>query len=213
MGLFRSKIMLVISCNLFFQWYLLIWIIYCINKNNDFNFVKWFRLVQNLVFYGVSQSTGKSQQFENHEKIFIILNFKGSWKLDPYLSFFLSACVEFMAYVLVHLILDRIGRKLPYCLFAVLFGIVALLILPVQQFTEKTGTNSWFCLFMKNKIFHFSPNYIIDYNKYFIKIFRISILCYYIHICKWTFPNKCTKYRNGHLFNGCTYWSNYRNLF
>ncbi|CAF0804487.1 unnamed protein product [Rotaria sordida] len=92
MGLFRSKIMFIISMNLFFQW-----------------------LVQNLVFYGISQNTG-------------------SWDLNPYLSFTISALVELAAYIVVHLILDRIGRKLPYCLFAILFGVVALLVLPIQKF-------------------------------------------------------------------------------
>lgn len=77
-----------------------------------------FRLVQNLVFYGVSQNTG-------------------AWPLDPYLSFGISAVVELLAYILVHLILDRVGRKGPYCGFAVLFGLVAFSVLPVQQFMEK----------------------------------------------------------------------------
>ncbi|CAF0770190.1 unnamed protein product [Adineta ricciae] len=95
LSLFRSKIMLVISLNLFFQW-----------------------LLQNLVFYGISQSTGV-------------------WKMNPYLSFGISALVELLAYILVHLILDRVGRKLPYCSFSVLFGIVAILVLPVQKFMEK----------------------------------------------------------------------------
>lgn len=63
--------------------------------------------------------------------------YKGSWNLNPYLSFTLSATVELLAYIVVHLILDRIGRKLPYCLFAVLFGIVAILVLPVQKFMTK----------------------------------------------------------------------------
>ncbi|CAF0964964.1 unnamed protein product [Rotaria magnacalcarata] len=92
LGLFKSKIMFLISMNLFFQW-----------------------LVQNLVFYGVSQNTG-------------------SWGFDPYLSFMLSATVELLAYILVHCILDRVGRKLPYCLFAILFGLVALAVLPIQKF-------------------------------------------------------------------------------
>ncbi|CAF1208581.1 unnamed protein product [Adineta ricciae] len=98
MTLFRSRIMLIISVNLFFQW-----------------------LVQNLVFYGVSQNTG-------------------SWKLNPYLSFTVSALVELAAYIVVHLILDRIGRKKPYCMFAVLFGIVALLAIPVQKYMTKDST-------------------------------------------------------------------------
>ncbi|CAF3967120.1 unnamed protein product, partial [Rotaria magnacalcarata] len=66
-------------------------------------------------FYGVSQNTG-------------------SWGFDPYLSFMLSATVELLAYILVHCILDRVGRKLPYCLFAILFGLVALAVLPIQKF-------------------------------------------------------------------------------
>ena len=78
----------------------------------------FLRLVQNLVFYGVSQSTG-------------------SWKFNPYLSFTVSAFVELLAYIVVHLILDRIGRKLPYCLFATLFGLVAISVLPVQKFMTK----------------------------------------------------------------------------
>lgn len=45
--------------------------------------------------------------------------------------------VELAAYVLVQLILDRIGRKLPYCLFATLFGLIAILVLPVQKFMTK----------------------------------------------------------------------------
>jgi len=98
MGLFKSKIMFIISINLFFQW-----------------------LVQNLVFYGVGQNTG-------------------SWGANPYLSFAVSALVELLAYILVHLILDRAGRKLPYFVFAILFGIFALLILPVQSYMEKDST-------------------------------------------------------------------------
>ncbi|CAF0769462.1 unnamed protein product [Adineta steineri] len=98
MGLVKSKIMFILSINLFFQW-----------------------LVQNLVFYGVSQNTG-------------------SWDLDPYLSFTISAFVELLAYVLVHLILDRVGRKIPYCLFVLLFGIVAILVLPVQYLLTANST-------------------------------------------------------------------------
>ncbi|CAF0837598.1 unnamed protein product [Rotaria sordida] len=93
--LFKSRIMFFISINLFFQW-----------------------LVQNLVFYGVSQSTG-------------------SWNLNPYLSFTISALVELLAYAVVQLILDRIGRKLPYISFAILFSFVAFLILPIQKYMTK----------------------------------------------------------------------------
>ena len=57
--------------------------------------------------------------------------------MNPYLSFGISALVELLAYIFVYLILDRVGRKLPYCSFTVLFGIVAILTLPVQKFMEK----------------------------------------------------------------------------
>jgi OCT family organic cation transporter-like MFS transporter 4/5 len=91
--------------------------------------------VQNLVFYGVSQNTGTNFFSRlvcyNH---FILL---GSWDLNPYLSFTISAVVELAAYIVVHLILDRIGRKIPYFVFAILFGVVALLILPVQNYVTK----------------------------------------------------------------------------
>jgi len=97
MSLFRSRIMFLISLNLFFQW-----------------------LVQNLVFYGVSQNTG-------------------SWKLNPYLAFTVSAFVELLAYIVVHLILDRIGRKIPYCFFALVFGLVALSIVPIQKYMTKNS--------------------------------------------------------------------------
>jgi MFS family permease len=65
----------------------------------------------------------------------------GSWKLNPYLSFTVSALVELLAYIIVHLILDRIGRKLPYFFFAILFGIVALLALPVQKYLTKDSSS------------------------------------------------------------------------
>jgi MFS family permease len=61
----------------------------------------------------------------------------GSWDLNPYLSFTVSALVELLAYIIVHLILDRIGRKKPYVLFAILFGLVALLVLPIQKYMTK----------------------------------------------------------------------------
>ena len=117
LGLFKSRIMLIISLNLFFQWYGNFQAIFSI-----ISFFSFVRLVQNLVFYGVSQNTG-------------------TWKFNPYLSFTVSALVELAAYILVHLILDRVGRKLPYCLFATLFGLVALLVLPVQKFMAKDSSS------------------------------------------------------------------------
>jgi hypothetical protein len=57
----------------------------------------------------------------------------GAWQFDPYLSFVLSTLVELFAYIVVHLILDRLGRKGPYCVFAIAFGLLALAVLPVQS--------------------------------------------------------------------------------
>jgi MFS family permease len=68
-----------------------------------------------------------------------ILHFTGAWEMNPYLSFAVSALVELFAYILVHLILDRVGRKRPYCLFAILFGITAILVIPVQKYTTENG--------------------------------------------------------------------------
>jgi len=59
--------------------------------------------------------------------------------LDPYTSFGLSAFVELLGYIVVHLILDRIGRKIPYCGFVILFSIISIFIIPVQYLMEKDG--------------------------------------------------------------------------
>ncbi|CAF0924379.1 unnamed protein product [Rotaria sp. Silwood1] len=75
LALFQSKIMCIISINLFFQWF-----------------------VQNLVFYGISQ-----------------------------ISFTISACVEILSYIVLHLLLNRIGRKRPYFIAVFCFAIIALL--------------------------------------------------------------------------------------
>ncbi|CAF1248938.1 unnamed protein product [Rotaria sordida] len=91
-SLFRFKITAFITLNLFFQWF-----------------------AQNIVYYGVSQSTG-------------------SWQVDPYLSFCISAAVELPAFMVIQLLLDRVGRKIPYCSFAASFGIIAMLVLPVQTY-------------------------------------------------------------------------------
>jgi hypothetical protein len=40
--------------------------------------------------------------------------------VNPYLSFAISAIVEILAYIVTHVILDKLGRKLPYLVF--LFG-------------------------------------------------------------------------------------------
>lgn len=67
----------------------------------------------------------------------------GAWEMNPYLSFVVSALVELAAYVAVHLILDRIGRKIPYCSFAILFTIFAISIIPIQTYLEKDSKSSY----------------------------------------------------------------------
>lgn len=76
--------------------------------------------------------------------------------MDPYSSFALSAAVELLAYIVVHLILDRVGRKLPYCLFAVLFGIFALLVLPIQNFLGQDNQG----LFKQNIFYSKYPKFV-----------------------------------------------------
>lgn len=104
-------------------------------------FVFVFRLVQNLVFYGVSQSTGWKLTFEKGQIMLLIFSLIDTWKLRPHASFAVSAVVELIAYIFVHMILDRVGRKIPYCTFAILFGITAIMILPVQTFFEKDSSS------------------------------------------------------------------------
>ncbi|CAF2530630.1 unnamed protein product [Rotaria sp. Silwood2] len=83
---------------------------------------QWF--VQNLVFYGISQNTG-------------------SWLPNPYIAFGASAVVEILAYCVVHLVLDRWGRKITYCLFVVALSCTALLVIPIQiVFPKDSKINS-----------------------------------------------------------------------
>lgn len=64
--------------------------------------------------------------------------------MNPYLSFTISGFVELLACILVHCILNRVGRKIPYCVFSVLFCLVAFSILLVQNFMEKDSRGSCF---------------------------------------------------------------------
>jgi MFS family permease len=61
----------------------------------------------------------------------------GAWLSNPYIAFAAGACVETVAYFVVHLVLDRFGRKLPYCAFVFAFGIVALMVVPIQMLMIK----------------------------------------------------------------------------
>lgn len=73
-----------------------------------------------MAFYGISQNTG-------------------AWLKNPYLSFGIAALVEIAAYMVVHLTLDRLGRKITYCLFVVALALVALLVVPIQMLLPKEG--------------------------------------------------------------------------
>ena len=61
----------------------------------------------------------------------------GTWLNNPYIAFAAGAFVEIGAYVVVHLVLDRWGRKIPYCGFICLFGIVAFFMVPIQMYMKK----------------------------------------------------------------------------
>lgn len=162
MSLFRSRIMFIISFNLFFQWFVELFFSLLFFS---IGFLVSFRLVQNLVFYGVSQNTG-------------------SWKLNPYLAFTVSAFVELLAYIVVHLILDRIGRKIPYCFFALVFGLVALSIVPVQKYMTKNSQSKNLCSLKSicSTFFVFSSNDSDEYYQWCIEISRFGIVRDYLHL-------------------------------
>jgi MFS family permease len=65
--------------------------------------------------------------------------FLGTWLTNPYIAFAAGALVEIVAYLVIHLVLDRWGRKKPYCGFVLLFGIVAFLVVPIQMFMLKNS--------------------------------------------------------------------------
>lgn len=65
----------------------------------------------------------------------------GAWLKNPYVSFGASAVVELAAYSVVHLVLDRWGRKLTYCLFVIVLTIVATLVIPIQMLLPKDSTS------------------------------------------------------------------------
>ncbi|CAF1379636.1 unnamed protein product [Adineta ricciae] len=144
-SLFQTKIIRIITVNLFFQW-----------------------LAQNLVYYGVSQSTG-------------------SWQFDPYLSFALSALVELFAYIFIHIILDRLGRKLPYCAFAIAFGLLALLVLPVQSVLAERKTTLRVLMFILNISLKFcaSASFAIIYL-YSTELFPTSVRTTGLGMCSMT---------------------------
>lgn len=62
------------------------------------------RIINNFIFYGVGLKSS-------------------DLGVNPYVSFAISAVVEIIAYVIVHLILDIVGRKAPYFFFLLFTGI------------------------------------------------------------------------------------------
>ncbi|CAF0749054.1 unnamed protein product [Didymodactylos carnosus] len=92
------------------------------------------------VFYGVSQNTG-------------------SWPFNPYLNFAASAFVELISYVVVHLILDRIGRKIPYCGSVILFSIVALSAIPINIYMIKDSNAQKIMIFIVNVVLKFLASF------------------------------------------------------
>jgi hypothetical protein len=70
------------------------------------------------------------------KEIYIFFDLKkdvlGAWLLNPYISFAAGAIVEIFAYLIVHLVLHRWGRKVTYCSFVIGFAVFAFLVVPIQ---------------------------------------------------------------------------------
>jgi hypothetical protein len=71
--------------------------------------------------------------------------------VNPYLSFTISAIVEILAYIVTHLILDKLGRKLPYLVF--LFG---------------AGLSCLFVTFFGENFVIFTILFIINYSSFLL---------------------------------------------
>ena len=76
-----------------------------LRKNSLILFFNWF--VNSGTYYGLSLSTS---------------DLGG----NPYINFLISAAVEIPANLLVLLVLNRFGRKIPLCLFMLLAGVTLL---------------------------------------------------------------------------------------
>ena len=89
-----------------------------------------------------------------------IFFFPGRWLSNPYVAFAAGALVEIVAYFIVHLVLDRWGRKLTFCGFVFFFGIVAYLVVPIQMFMVKDGQGriSISIVALLRKVFIFSTS-------------------------------------------------------
>ena len=127
MSLFRTRTIRLISLNLFFQWFVCYIIV---------NPIKYFFLLLGLhkiLFIMALHRIQVCLSFHIFFSQSYFFNCLGAWKFDPYLSFALSALVELLGYIFVHTILNRFGRKKLYCLFAIVFGLLALFIIPIQN--------------------------------------------------------------------------------
>ncbi len=84
----------------------------------------------------MSQNTGTRKifffDFKENVRCFL-----GAWLLNPYISFAAGALVEIFAYLIVHLVLDRWGRKATYCSFVIGFAVFAFLVVPIQTLMIK----------------------------------------------------------------------------
>ena len=115
----------------------------------------------------------------------------------------------------MHSILNRVGRKIPYCVFSILFCLVAFSILLVQNFMEKDGRGlfSHRCLWHRCCLLHIcSSNNYSEYHPRIVEVSRFGILREYLYLCQRTFPNQCEKYRHGYLFDDRTCGCHHRYL-
>jgi len=85
-------------------------------KNSLILFFNWF--VNSGTYYGISLSTS---------------DLGG----NPYINFLISAAVEIPANLLVLLVLNRFGRKIPLCVFMLVAGVTLL----ATGFIEKEQVN------------------------------------------------------------------------
>ncbi|CAF3367192.1 unnamed protein product [Rotaria socialis] len=104
--LLKSKVMCIISINMSIQWF-----------------------VQNLVYYGVSQSTG-------------------AWLVNPYISFGAGAVIEIFAYFIAHCVLKRWSRKKAYSSFVIGFATFAFLVVPIQMLMIKGSSSQHALMFI-----------------------------------------------------------------
>ena len=97
-----------------------------------------FRFVQNLVFYGVSQSTD-TWGFDPYRKWLMSILFIGIHSNWCSVSFTISAVVEILSCLAIHPVLNRVGRKPPYFIAALGFSLIALTAILTPYLTLKNS--------------------------------------------------------------------------